>query len=157
VPEGAGPVALRDGWSLQSNCKVEKPGEVISTPRFQPTGWYAVSVPTTVVAALVKHKVYPDPGFGMNLRSYPGMSYPIGTNFSNIAMQQDSPFMVPWWYRKEFVLPTGFKSFHRCAPADKGRHVGKMFVDLPHSPIRRDHLLEPFVTSLANLPHEVDR
>jgi len=109
VPEGAGPVALRDGWSLQSNCKVEKSGEVISTARFQPTGWYTVTVPTTVVAALVKHKVYPDPGFGMNLRSYPGMSYPIGTNFSNIAMQQDSPFMVPWWYRKEFVVPESYR------------------------------------------------
>ena len=96
VPEGAGPVALRDGWSLQSNCKVEKSGEVISTARFQPTGWYTVTVPTTVVAALVKHKVYPDPGFGMNLRSYPGMSYPIGTNFSNIAMHSPlRKFKVP--------------------------------------------------------------
>ena len=99
------PLTLRDGWSLQSNCKVDKPGEVISTPRFQPTGWYMVTVPTTVVAALVKHKVYPDPGFGMNLRSIPGTTYPLGANFSNIPMQQDSPFMVPWWYRKEFTLP----------------------------------------------------
>jgi exo-1,4-beta-D-glucosaminidase len=24
-------------------------------------------------------------------------------------MQQDSPFIVPWWYRKEFVLPASFK------------------------------------------------
>jgi len=31
--------------------------------------WYAVQVPTTVTAALVKQKVYPDPEFGMNLRS----------------------------------------------------------------------------------------
>jgi len=98
-------LTLRDGWSLQSSCKVDKPGEVISTTKFLPTGWYAVKVPTTVVAALVAHKVYPDPEFGMNLRSYPGMTYPIGANFSNIPMQQDSPFMVPWWYRKQFVLP----------------------------------------------------
>jgi len=102
-------LTLRDGWSLQSSYKVEKPGEVISTPQFQPVGWYAVSVPTTVVAALVKHKIYPDPDFGMNLRQLPGMDYPIGTNFSNIPMQQDSPFMVPWWYRKEFTIPESFK------------------------------------------------
>src|SRR6266567_2541589 len=100
-------LTLRDGWSLQSSCKVDKPGEVISTPKFLPTGWYTVKVPTTVVAALVAQKVYPDPEFGMNLRSYPGMTYPIGANFSNIPMQQDSPFMVPWWYRKQFVLPEG--------------------------------------------------
>ena len=68
-----------------------------------------MTVPTTVVAALVKHKVYPDPNFGMNLRSFPGVTYPIGANFSNIPMQPDSPFTIPWWYRKEFVLPAGFK------------------------------------------------
>ena len=68
-----------------------------------------VSVPTTVVAALVKHKVYPDPFFGTNLRTFPGVTYPIGANFSNIPMQPDSPFIVPWWYRKEFVVPASFK------------------------------------------------
>ena len=68
-----------------------------------------MTVPTTVVAALVEHKVYPDPFFGTNLRSFPGVTYPIGANFSNIPMQQDSPFIVPWWYRKEFVLPASFK------------------------------------------------
>lgn len=107
VPEMG--IVLRDGWSLQSSCKVEKPGEVVSTPKFAPSGWYGVSVPTTVVAALVKQKVYPDPDFGMNLRKLPGMDYPIGANFSNIPMQQDSPFMVPWWYRKVFTLPESFR------------------------------------------------
>lgn len=100
---------LRDGWSLQSSCKVEQKGEVISTPKFTPTGWYAVSVPTTVVGALVKHKVYPDPMFGMNLRNFPGVTYPIGKNFSELEMRQDSPFMVPWWYRKAFTLPETYR------------------------------------------------
>ena len=102
-------LALRDGWNLQSSCRVEAKGEVVSTPAFQPKDWYAVSVPTTVVAALVKQRVYPDPFFGTNLRSFPGVTYPIGANFSNIPMQPDSPFIVPWWYRKEFVLPASFK------------------------------------------------
>jgi len=102
-------LSLKDGWTLQSSGKVDDKGEVISTPAFRPKDWYEVSVPTTVVAALVKHKVYPDPGFGMNLRSFPGVTYPIGANFSSIPMQPDSPFIVPWWYRKEFVVPAGFK------------------------------------------------
>ena len=102
-------LALRDGWTLQSSCKVEAKGEAVSTLGFQPKDWYAVTVPTTVVAALVKHKVYPDPFFGTNLRTIPGVTYPIGSNFSNIPMQPDSPFTVPWWYRKEFVLPASFK------------------------------------------------
>ena len=100
---------LREGWNLQSSCKVGEKGEILSTPSFQPKDWYTVTVPTTVFAALVKKKVYPDPFFGMNLRSVPGVTYPIGANFSNIAMQQDSPFIVPWWYRKEFFLPASFR------------------------------------------------
>ncbi|HEV2698432.1 MAG TPA: beta galactosidase jelly roll domain-containing protein, partial [Terriglobales bacterium] len=102
-------ITLRDGWSLQSSCKVEQKGEVISTPKFAPTGWYAVSVPTTVVTALVNHKVLPNPEYGTNLRNFPGMDYPIGANFSNIPMRQDSPFLVPWWYRKTFTIPAGYK------------------------------------------------
>lgn len=100
---------LTDGWNLQSLYRVDKKGEVISTPGFAPTGWYDVTVPTTVVAALVKHKVLPDPDYGMNLRNFPGMNYPIGANFSNIPMRQDNPFLVPWWYRKAFTLPASYK------------------------------------------------
>ncbi len=107
APDAA--LSLREGWALQSSAKVDEKGKTLSTAAFQPKGWYDVSVPTTVVAALVKHKVYPDPLFGMNLRTLPGVTYPIGANFSNIPMQPDSPFIVPWWYRKEFVLPASFK------------------------------------------------
>jgi len=102
-------LSLREGWSLQSSSKVDEKGETVSSPGFQPKNWYTVTVPTTVVAALVEHKVYPDPFFGTNLRSFPGVTYPSGANFSNLPMQQDSPFIVPWWYRKEFVLPASFK------------------------------------------------
>jgi exo-1,4-beta-D-glucosaminidase len=105
APQGAGAVHLTEGWNLQSSGKVADAGEAISTTAYQPKGWYTVNVPTTVVAALVKQKVYPDPTFGMNLRQYPGVSYPIGANFSNIAMPQDSPFAIAWWYRKTFTLP----------------------------------------------------
>src|SRR6266536_3182750 len=102
-------IRLRDGWRMQSFYKVEKGGSVVSTPGFQDASWYSVSVPTTVVSALLKLKQYPDPDFGMNLRKLPGVTYPIGENFSNIPMRQDSPFMVPWWVRTSFVLPASYK------------------------------------------------
>jgi exo-1,4-beta-D-glucosaminidase len=102
-------MALSDGWTLQSSAKTDQKGETISTTQFEPNDWYSVSVPTTVVAALVKNQVYPDPMFGMNLRVIPGTTYPIGINFSNVAMPEDSPFAVPWWYRKSFALPASYK------------------------------------------------
>ena len=98
-------LVLRDHWTLQSSAKVEAAGAIISTPSFAPKGWHGATVPTTVVAALVKDKTLPDPFFATNLRQFPGMTYPIGANFSNLAMQPDSPYAVSWWYRKHFAAP----------------------------------------------------
>ncbi|HYL97400.1 MAG TPA: hypothetical protein VEZ90_00480, partial [Blastocatellia bacterium] len=102
-------LVLREGWALQTSAKVEAKGEVISTPQFAPKGWHEATVPTTVVAALVKDKTLADPFPGMNLRSFPGVTYPIGANFSNIAMAPDSPYAVSWWYRKAFTVPASYK------------------------------------------------
>ncbi len=98
---------LRDGWALQSSAKVAATGETISGGSFKTGDWIQADVPTTVVAAQVKSGLLPDPFFGMNLRQYPGVSYPIGFNFSNVPMPPDSPYAVSWWYRKEFTVPSG--------------------------------------------------
>jgi len=102
-------LALHEGWTLQTSAKVDAKGEAISTARFSPQGWHKVTVPTTVVAALVSDKTLPDPFFGMNLRDFPGVSYPVGANFSNLPMAPDSPYAASWWYRKEFEVPASYK------------------------------------------------
>ena len=101
-------LVLRDYWTLQSSAKVEAKGEIVSTPAFAPKGWHIATVPTTVVSALVKDKTLPDPFFATNLRQFPGITYPIGGNFSNIPMQPDSPYAVSWWYRKQFAVPASY-------------------------------------------------
>jgi exo-1,4-beta-D-glucosaminidase len=108
-PAAESRLMLREGWALQTSAKVEAKGEVISTPAFAPKGWHAATIPSSVVAALVKDKSLPDPFPGMNLRSFPGVNYPIGGNFSNIAMASDSPYAVSWWYRKPFTIPASYK------------------------------------------------
>ncbi len=102
-------ISLARGWSVQSSAKVAQKGDEISSSKYRPEGWYAASVPSTVVGTLVSNRVYPDPYFGMNLRSIPGTTYNIGANFSNIPMPADSPFAVSWWYRTEFKLPAAAK------------------------------------------------
>jgi exo-1,4-beta-D-glucosaminidase len=99
---------LRDHWTLQSSAKIEAKGELISTTSFVPKNWHNATVPATVVSALVADKSLPDPLFATNLRQFPGVTYPIGGNFSNIAMQPDSPYAVSWWYRKQFAAPTSY-------------------------------------------------
>lgn len=102
-----GRIALHDGWQIQSSCQALEKGDVISTPAFKPHNWYPASVPGAVVANLVADKVrdYPDPYAGMNLRRMPGVKYPIGGEFSNLPMPEDSPFRCSWWYRMTFDVP----------------------------------------------------
>jgi exo-1,4-beta-D-glucosaminidase len=102
-------IRLHAGWAIQSSEKVTSTGEHISRPGFDAKNWYHTTVPSTVVGVLVENKVYPDPYFGMNLRSYPGMNYPIGAKFSDYDMPADSPFAKPWWYRTEFEIPARFR------------------------------------------------
>jgi exo-1,4-beta-D-glucosaminidase len=99
---------LREHWTLQSSAKVDAKGEAVSTLGFATQGWHNVTVPSTVVAALVKDKTLPDPFFATNLRQFAGVTYPIGGNFSNIAMESDSPYAVSWWYRKQFAAPASY-------------------------------------------------
>jgi exo-1,4-beta-D-glucosaminidase len=98
---------LQSGWQIQSSCKVGEKGGVISTLSFKPQAWYQASVPGAVVANLVAGKVkdYPDPYTGMNLRKMPGVNYPIGGEFSNLPIPEDSPFHCSWWYRTTFSIP----------------------------------------------------
>jgi exo-1,4-beta-D-glucosaminidase len=96
---------LREGWQVQSACRIQAAGDTIALGGFQADGWLKATVPSTVLAAQVANGVFPDPYFGMNLRQIPGTSYPIGHNFSNLPMPQDSPYRSGWWYRKAFAAP----------------------------------------------------
>ena len=117
-------VDLHTGWQLQSDCVIngsttgpaglkssdapELDGEVLSSPLYHPIGWIAATVPSTIVAAQVAAGVVKDPFYGMNLRKLPGMNYPLGNMFSNLAMIDSSPYKCGWWYRTQFRLPAGF-------------------------------------------------
>ena len=98
---------LREGWRLESACKVQAGGAAISVAGFPVDGWLKTSVPSTVLAAQVAAGVFPDPYFGDNLRKIPGTSYPVGHNFSNLPMPADSPYRCGWWYRDSFTAQAG--------------------------------------------------
>ena len=97
-------VLLRDNWTIQSSSRVKAEGKIISTTDYHPEGWYPVSMPSTVLAALVKNKVFPDPYYGTNIESLPG--YVKGRMH---YIPENSPYRVPWWYRTEFTIPQSFR------------------------------------------------
>jgi exo-1,4-beta-D-glucosaminidase len=95
-----GVVQLNDDWRIQSAAKVQQAGAAVSSAGFAVTGWYRATMPSTVLAALVENKVYPDPYFGLNMKSIPGFK-----EGRWLVMPAGSPFRSSWWYRKEFKLP----------------------------------------------------
>ena len=93
---------LTGGWMLRSSCEANATGQQISSDGFSTDGWHKTNVPSTVVAALVADGTYPDPYYSDNLRKIPGETYPIGKNFSRMAIPKESPFHCSWWYRTTF-------------------------------------------------------
>ncbi len=120
---------LQTGWKLQSACKSTEAGSAISRPRFSTAGWISASLPTTVLAAQVTAGEFKDPYFGTNLRSIPGTTYPIGTNFSNLPVPDDSPYHCGWWYRREFAVTAAEKGKSLSLQFDGINYTGEVWVN----------------------------
>jgi exo-1,4-beta-D-glucosaminidase len=104
----SGSVYLHANWQLQSSCETQATGAQISTVGFDAAKWHHTDAPSTVVAALVADKTYPDPTYGANLRSFPGFADDRQHFFSNRDMPDGSPFRCSWWYRTEFTPPADY-------------------------------------------------
>ena len=88
------PVLLSSGWQLQDVAKVSQPGADLSQPGFQPNGWYAATVPGTVLTTLVNRGVYPEPLYGENNRP---------------DKIPESLARTSYWYRTAFQVPPGYQ------------------------------------------------
>src|SRR5258708_2730740 len=98
---------LHENWQTQSSCEVKAGGEQISSAGFDEEGGHKTEIPARVVGAVVTDKTYPDPAYGTNLKSLPGMNYSDKALFANQEMPEGSPFRCSWWYRTEFTPPAG--------------------------------------------------
>jgi exo-1,4-beta-D-glucosaminidase len=98
-------IYLHKDWQIQSSCQAKASGAEISAAGFDAKGWHHSDIPSTVVGALVNDKTYPDPNYGTNLKSFPGMNYSSKSFFANQDMPKESPFRCSWWFRTEFMLP----------------------------------------------------
>src|ERR671934_2415591 len=78
---------LTSGWSLRSANNVTDTGATISQPGYSTTGWYPITVPSTVLAGLVANNVYQNIYFSTNLQSVPDLT------------------TQNWWYRGQFTAP----------------------------------------------------
>ncbi len=100
-------LSLQGTWRMQSSCADKSAPEAISSAGFSDSSWHKAEVPGTVVSALVGDGTLPDPNYGMNFKSYPGMNFG-GRLFANADMPADSPFRCSHWFRTEFIVPAEF-------------------------------------------------
>ena len=110
---------LSGGWKLTSAPKVTATAEEISKSGFRTDGWWAATVPGTVLTTMVDRGVYPDPDYGLN-----NMAIPESLN------KQD------YWYRAEFTAPKQSKGERRTLVLEginyraevwlNGKHVGQV-------------------------------
>jgi exo-1,4-beta-D-glucosaminidase len=98
-------LSLHGSWQLQSSCVDKSAAEAISTSGFAANDWHKAEVPGTVVGALVTDKTLPDPNYGMNMKSFPGVSLGGEEPFSNRDVPTDSPYRCSFWFRTEFPSP----------------------------------------------------
>jgi exo-1,4-beta-D-glucosaminidase len=108
--DSAEKIYLHKDWQLQSSCEVKAAGEQLSVVGFDATTWHRANLPNTVVGALVDDKTYPDPTYGTNLKSLPGMDYSSKSFFALQDLPKESPFRCSWWFRTEFAVPAEFES-----------------------------------------------
>ena len=85
-------LVLKDGWNMQSTTKVTANGAVLSKTDFQPTDWFTISVPSTIIGGLMANNYYDFDPF-------------MGQNFKKLA---DPSMDKPWWFRKTFELGNHF-------------------------------------------------
>jgi exo-1,4-beta-D-glucosaminidase len=103
---------LEQNWEIQDATLVKSAGARLSKPQFATPAWIPTTVPSTVLAALVKNQAGFDPFYGMNFRTLPGTDYPVAGLYYKMEIPSDSPFAHDWWYRTNFELP---KYFHQKA------------------------------------------
>lgn len=80
--------AIRGGWQLAEAPAVREGGAALSMAGFEGKGWWAATVPGTVLTTLIDRGVYPDPDIGLNNMAIP----------ERLARQD-------YWYRAEFTPP----------------------------------------------------
>jgi hypothetical protein len=94
IPE---PTPVASGWQLQYVTKVPQAGAEVSTASFKADGWYAATVPGTVLTTLVNNHVYPEPLYGENNRP---------------EIIPESLARTSYWYRAIVDVPKSYSGKH---------------------------------------------
>jgi beta-galactosidase/beta-glucuronidase len=109
----AGAIVLHDNWQMREEAIAGNHGDTFSSPTFDAKDWYSATVPTTALATLVRHGVYPDPIMGMNMMKIPDVNEAENTRYDLLKYSHlpdhSNPFDRPYWFRTSFTLPASYQ------------------------------------------------
>jgi len=96
-------------WELKSSLLERSTGKEISTGHYSTEHWLPAFVPTTVLNALVKDGVYPDPRVGLNNYLIPDISDRFNAEHDLLKYSympgHVNPWKDPYWFRTKFEIP----------------------------------------------------
>jgi hypothetical protein len=96
-------------WKIESSTQVTENENVVSSSGFPDSAWVTAEIPTTVLRALVKAGIYPDPHFDLNDLRIPDasdeLSKRLDLNKYSHLKNVPNPFKDPWWFRTTFRIP----------------------------------------------------
>ena len=105
-------LSLSGEWFIRSSVVAKESGEIISTDKYTPREWYPAQVPTTVLNALIKDKIYPDPWIGLNNYKIPDVSDEFNKKYDLAKYSYidggTNPWKDPYWFRREFMIPESY-------------------------------------------------
>lgn len=97
---------LRYDWHVCSSLQVGMDGKKLSESSIDTSDWASTSLPATVLTALVRNGIYPNPYVDMNNMLIPDMNDEYNQDYDLIKyshIKGVNPWKAPYWYRTEFV------------------------------------------------------
>jgi hypothetical protein len=99
---------------MQFARKVTQSGAQIASANFDSSGWYAATVPGTVLTTLVNDHVYPEPLYGENIRPE---TIPDGLAYNS------------YWYRTTIAVPNSYAGRHIWLNFDGINYAAEVWVN----------------------------
>ncbi len=113
VPESS--QLIREGWKVKSSAEIGMNGATLSGSGVNTKTWAGTSLPATVLTALVRNGIYPNPYIGTNNMLIPDISDEYNKDYDLLKyshIKNKNPWKQPYWFRKEFEVPANFTGKH---------------------------------------------
>ncbi len=113
VPEGS--QLIRKGWMVKSSAEVGMNGAKLSVSGINTKTWATTSLPATVLTALVRNGIYPNPYIGTNNMLIPDINDEYNKQYDLLKyyhIKNTNPWQKPYWFRNEFNVTEDFSGKH---------------------------------------------